>query len=262
MRKLILNCCTALALGGLLACTSTKTASVNDLSGEWDIIAVNGATVAAPEGQETPFLAFDTANGRLTGNGSCNNMFGSFTTTADKPGSIKFDGVASTRMMCPDMKLEDEIMQALDGVVEFKPSAEGKEVNLCDASGQSLITLKKRIDAISGKMLAGAWTVVELNGQELPADTLRTFTLSFEPADSTFSCETGCNTINGNYISGYTDLKIEPTLSTRMMCDSLGNAIESTFNEVLPQVTSFGELASGNIGLYNSSNDMVMILKR
>ncbi|MDE7407553.1 MAG: META domain-containing protein, partial [Muribaculaceae bacterium] len=112
----------------------------------------------------------------------------------------------------------------------------------------------------SGKMLAGTWTVTEVNGREMPADSLRAFTLSFEPADSTFSCETGCNVINGKYVSGYTDLKLDPTMSTRMMCDSLGNAIESDFIEVIPQITSFGQLASGNIGLYNSTNDMLMIL--
>lgn len=66
----------AAALIGAAACTSTKQATLADLSGEWNIAAINGTDITTPSGQEQPYIGFDTVNGQVFGNSSCNSMDG------------------------------------------------------------------------------------------------------------------------------------------------------------------------------------------
>lgn len=57
-------------------------------------------------------------DGRFSGKGACNRMMGGYTTT-DKGGMV-FSGVASTRMMCPDVDLETELGKILDATTHYE----------------------------------------------------------------------------------------------------------------------------------------------
>ncbi|WP_289865018.1 META domain-containing protein, partial [uncultured Muribaculum sp.] len=112
MRKIFIACVAA-SMAALFACQSSKTvkATLADLKGEWNIVSVDGVDVTVPEGQEAPFIGFDTTEGQLFGNASCNYIMGSFDMNSE-PGVIDFSGMASTRRMCPDMALEQKILEA------------------------------------------------------------------------------------------------------------------------------------------------------
>lgn len=57
-------------------------------------------------------------DGSFSGKGACNHMMGGYTTT-DK-GGMAFSGVASTRMMCPDVDLESELGKILDATTHYE----------------------------------------------------------------------------------------------------------------------------------------------
>ena len=109
MKKMFVSLCMASALMGLSSCGSTRNAAtLSSISGEWNIIEVNGAAVVPAPGQEFPFIGFDTKAGKVYGNSGCNRMMGTFDVNA-KPGTIDLGAMGSTRMMCPDMAVEQNV---------------------------------------------------------------------------------------------------------------------------------------------------------
>lgn len=88
-------------------------------NGEWNIIEVNGSAIVPAENQELPFIGFDTATGKVYGNSGCNRMMGSIDLNS-KPGTIDMSRLGSTRMACPDMTTEQNVLNALGQVKSYK----------------------------------------------------------------------------------------------------------------------------------------------
>lgn len=77
MKKVFVSLCMASVLMGLSSCASTKNAAtLSSISGEWNIIEVNGTAVVPAPGQEFPYIGFDTKTGKVFGNSGCNRMMG------------------------------------------------------------------------------------------------------------------------------------------------------------------------------------------
>lgn len=112
-----------------------------ELDGEWLIVSTYGEPVAAGEGGQ-PALSFDTKNNRLGGNAGCNRIMGGITTTGGKAGDISFGNVATTRMACPDMDTERNVLAALNSVKSFGQLS-GGNVALFDSGRNIVLELKK-----------------------------------------------------------------------------------------------------------------------
>ncbi len=102
--------------------SSKKMAAVNyaDLSGEWEVIEMNGKTLVP--GETGQFIEFDTAQNRVSGNSGCNRFTGGVEYNAARPQVIRFTQMASTRMACLDnnkMEWENEFLKTIDGVARF-----------------------------------------------------------------------------------------------------------------------------------------------
>ena len=78
--------------------------------------------------QEFPFIGFDTKTGKVYGNSGCNRMMGSFDVNA-KPGTIDLGALGSTRMACPDMTVEKNVLSALGQVKKYKVLGENNMAN-------------------------------------------------------------------------------------------------------------------------------------
>ena len=129
MKKVFVSLCMAATVAGLSSCASTKNAAtLSSLSGEWNIIEVNGTAVVPAPGQEFPYIGFDTKTGKVFGNSGCNRMMGSFDVNA-KPGTIDLGALASTRMACPDMTLEQNVLSALGQVKNWRLLMEQGKIN-------------------------------------------------------------------------------------------------------------------------------------
>lgn len=143
MKKSFVSLCMASALIGLSSCGSTRNAvTPSSIGGEWNIIEINGTVVVPAPDQEFPFIGFDTKNGKVYGNSGCNRMTGSFDVNA-KPGTISLDAMGSTRMACPDMAVEQNVLSALARVKKYRRLGKGN-MALCGSSGLPVIVLQKK----------------------------------------------------------------------------------------------------------------------
>ena len=167
MKKVIVSLCMAGALIALSSCRSSKdAATLSSINGEWNIIEINGAAVVPAPNQEFPFIGFDTNTGKVFGNSGCNRMMGSFDVNA-KPGTIDLGAMASTRMACPDMTLEQNVLSALGQVKKYKKL--GKEnIALCGSSNRPIIVLQKKAPTVKLSDLSGKWIISEAGGQSIP----------------------------------------------------------------------------------------------
>ncbi|WP_418982059.1 META domain-containing protein [Alistipes sp.] len=103
-------------LAGCCACRSYQKRTRRPLAGtQWQLIQLNGRTVAAEEGRYT--LTLLEADGQLSGTGACNRIFGSY--TADEKRALKIGPLASTRMACPGLETEREFVAALESATHY-----------------------------------------------------------------------------------------------------------------------------------------------
>ena len=160
MKKVFVSLCMAATVAGLSSCASTKNAAtLSSLSGEWNIIEINGSAVVPAPNQEFPFIGFDTKTGQVYGNSGCNRLMGSFDVNA-KPGQIDLGALGSTRMMCPDMTVEKNVLAALGQVKKYKQL--GKEnMALCASSNRPVIVLQKKEASAKLADLNGKWMISE-----------------------------------------------------------------------------------------------------
>jgi heat shock protein HslJ len=76
----------------------------------WKLTGLSSINGALPKTAKEVTMRLDT--GRVFGSGGCNRYFGSYTLNGS---SLKFNGVASTKMFCQDaMEVEDGLMQSIN----------------------------------------------------------------------------------------------------------------------------------------------------
>jgi len=258
MKKTILLSITVAGLMAAASCaTGKKTATIGDLTGEWEVINISGVDVTN-NGGEAPYIGFDTANGTINGYTGCNRIMGTFDNKADN-GVIDLSAIGSTRMMCPDMKQETDFLNALS-------SAKGYELNKTDnlvltsENGKALITLKKRADNFGINALTGNWKIIELADSVMAENSGNNYSIKFDGKDSTFVAMTGCNNIAGNFNASYTAITLTNLMQTEMACPDM--YVEESLMRILPELSSFGRLASGNLGFYDKHNNLLLILQK
>lgn len=260
MKKVFVSLCMASALLGLSSCASTKNAAtLSSISGEWNIIEINGTAVVPAPGQQFPYIGFDTKTGKVFGNSGCNRMMGSFDVNA-KPGTIELGNMASTRMACPDMTVENNVLTALGQVKKYKKL--GKEnIALCGSSNRPIIVLQKKESAAKLSELNGKWMISEAGGEAIPAGMEKQPFIEFNTSEKTLHGNAGCNLINGGFqtdAANPSSISFPQLISTMMACPDM--AVEGRVLQALNSVQSFGKLAGGGIGFYDADNNLVMVL--
>ena len=259
MKKTISSAAAGMALLALAAsCSATQNMNISELSGRWEITAVEGKAVemTVPDA-EIPYLGFDTATGRLTGNAGCNSIKGAFV-AGNGDGKITFDKIASTRMMCPDMNVEQSVLQALDKVTGYKKTGAGNVV-LTGDNGTPLVSLRKVEDGAVSGSLEGTWLIKTLDGKDLVPTPEASYTVKFDAGNHTFSCATGCNILGGAFSADKSKFKFDLSTSTMMMCPDM--SVEDTLKRILPTVTGYGPV-DGGIGFYSGTDRPVMVIVR
>ncbi|ABV86103.1 META domain-containing protein [Shewanella pealeana] len=124
---------------GLTACQSSPQTQVEDLTieGTWHIESANGQPVIDYSPAELIFAA----DGKLTGNNSCNNFFGNYVLAGQ---SLQLQPAGSTMKACVDalMAQEQRVMQVMPEVTQAQ-MAKGKLV-LKDADNKTVLVLSKK----------------------------------------------------------------------------------------------------------------------
>jgi putative lipoprotein len=127
---------TALLAGLALVAPAARAQSVNPLAGRWQIEAIGTAIVPDTRRAEITF----TTEGGAHGTSGCNRFMGGFTLAG---AALRFGPVAGTRMACepPAMEQEHRLHEALAATRGWR--MDGATLSLTDASGTSLLTLKR-----------------------------------------------------------------------------------------------------------------------
>ena len=130
-------CLAALSIGIFASCKAKKgvEATFSDLDGSWNIVELNGKVLNPAETNQV--IEFDVARHSLSGRAGCNRMMG----------QIEYSDSRKTRMACPDMSGERELLQALDKVVRFDAVGEVKPVNkiaLYGTDNTKLMVIEKK----------------------------------------------------------------------------------------------------------------------
>ena len=248
----------ALSLGVIFsACSTTqKVADIQSLDGSWSIQSVDGAKVVVPEGLSVPSITFNTSDGSISGNLSCNRIVGSFDVKA-KPGTLDLSALGSTRMMCHDMTLEDNILQAFAQVKGFELTPDSAVV-LTNAENKGVVTLER----MRRPVLSGEYSVIAVGDTIIGATDMvddQPGVMTLDPAEGTFGCTTDCNTLMGNYKATETTIAFGDIAMTRMACPQA--PVQDALVKYLPMVKKASTLANGNIGLYGDSDDLLIILQ-
>ena len=251
----------AATVAGISSCGSTKSAAtLTDISGEWDIVEVRGVAVAPIAGQAQPFIGFDTDNGRVSGNAGCNRIAGSFKLEA-APGTIDLSGLGTTRMMCPDMANEKNVLAALAQVKEFKKLGDN-QIALCGKSlKRPVLVLQKRAPQMSVADLEGRWKIVKAGGEPIPDGMENVPFLEFNTREGRLHGNAGCNVINGGYETDESNaaaLSFPNVISTMMACPDM--KVEQAVLQALNSVKSFGRLGDGRVGFYDENGSLVLEL--
>jgi len=139
-------------LFALISCnTPTKTAddakapepqmSTELLETYWKVVEINGQPVTNPAtNQKEAYIMLTKEGNRLQGNGGCNNLMGTYQLMDGN--RIKFSGVASTMMACPDMTIESQLGKAIEMADNY--AINGKFLMLHKAKMAPLVKLEAK----------------------------------------------------------------------------------------------------------------------
>lgn len=103
-------------IGLIVGCNTSKPASGN--AGEieqlymyrWELIELNGKPFEKTD-QMDPHLVFSLDDHKVDGSPGCNHLSGSFKLSEDH--RIKFSTMVTTKMACPDTRIEYDFLQVL-----------------------------------------------------------------------------------------------------------------------------------------------------
>ena len=109
------------------------------IDGIWKVIEVNGNDDECKNKDNE--ISIDLAEMKIHGKIGCNIVNGSLLLDADKKNSIMFLDLRSTKMTCPDIELETEILIALEKVESYKRNSENNELTLYDKNGIAILKL-------------------------------------------------------------------------------------------------------------------------
>ncbi|MCH6201888.1 copper resistance protein NlpE N-terminal domain-containing protein [Aquiflexum sp. LQ15W] len=78
---------------------------------KWIITELRGNQIQSKESFKEVFLQFEMETATVSGNGSCNNIFGPYELKEEN--QITFGNIASTMMACPEMEMEKTFLEIL-----------------------------------------------------------------------------------------------------------------------------------------------------
>ncbi len=233
-----------------------KLSTARDVNGAWRISEIKGSPV--PTTEKPPFIVFDCMKKSLNGWAGCNHLQGRFKFNPIKY-SIRLSPLFSTRMACPDLKVESALMQNLSQVSGYlsETDAEGhKYLLLYDAEGNELLKMIRMMP------LDGRWNVVKINDLAVEESGNEIFLL-FDSYHKCLSGYLGCN----NYSASLTCdpkkasvIRIESGITTLRMCAD--SDIETRLLQVLEKVVSYKKFSDGRAILCDSGGKVLLELAR
>jgi heat shock protein HslJ len=252
----------------LSSCLSVKSISGEILDGSWYIVEISGSTVVPPAKQDLPVIGFDAKTGKVFGNSGCNRIIGKYDINA-KNNIIQLE--AYTRMVCPDMRTEENILNILKRVKTYLPLNNGqvtlfndRQITLCNEVNRPLITLRRKTsDANILPSLAGEWIITEITGTTIPVEMENKLSLSFDISKESIHANAGCNAINACFSTDPNDayaISFFKIVVTMKACPNM--MLEKQMINALYETQSYNLSGKGDVIFYDKSGKLIMILTK
>jgi heat shock protein HslJ len=180
---------------------------------KWELTKVNNRTVAS----SSAYIEFDDT-GRFTGNGGCNQMFGSARINGSR---IVFSNVGLTKRMCklmPGSIPENRVVRELESTVRYQIS--GRVLTFYDRRGR--VSLQFRRDTAPRPDRNGLedrkW-MLESIGNRRSTVSVRDAFVNFDEQKRSAGGNTGCNVYGGSYTTRNATISITEIMSTMRACE-------------------------------------------
>lgn len=115
-----------------------RKANIDFFNGIWKITKINGDGGKCKNKNYT--LAIDAVDKKVHGQLACNIVNGDILLDPNKQNSIMFLDLITTRMVCPDMSIETEILIALEKVEKYSKEKH-KRLSLKDKDGNAVLEI-------------------------------------------------------------------------------------------------------------------------
>ncbi|KAA6335411.1 hypothetical protein EZS27_016352 [termite gut metagenome] len=252
----------------LSSCYSVKPTSREILDGAWYIVEISGSTVVPPAKQDLPVISFDAKTGKVSGNSGCNRIMGQYNMNAKK-NIIKLE--SRTRMICPDMRTEENIQNILKRVKTYMPLSNGqvilfndRQIVLCNEMNRPLIILRRKSsDTNILPALSGEWKITEITGAIIPVEMENKPSLFFDISKESIHVNAGCNAINAHFFTDPDDayaISFSKMATTMKACPDMG--LEKQVINALHETQSYNMSGKGDIIFYDKSEKLIMILTK
>lgn len=217
---------------------------------KWIITTLDGRDMSDREKNgQIIYFTLNSEDNSVNGFSGCNSFMGTY--TLEEGNRISFSQLGSTRMACPDAKInESQILSIFENADNFTIS-DGK-LALNKAKRAPLAEFKKGemdIEPIVGKY----WKLKTLEGQHITmADNQeREIYFTLKSQDNRVTGFAGCNTINGEYtLEEGNRIRFKGMLTTLKACPDV-DVDESAFLKVFELADNYtivDDLLSLNVG--------------
>lgn len=192
---------------------------------KWEIIGMDGDEIRA----DRPVYIDLSEDQKVSGFAGCNRVMGSYEISSGN--KVQFENLATTRMACPNLDLENKILKLLDSANHFK--IENETAYLSRGEGPVLIELRRMEDS---DIVNKYWKLKSLGGQPVVmAENQEREQFFMLRGDETVSGFSGCNHFNGQYkLAGEKKMKFNENMAVSLKACLDMDVDERRFLDVFP----------------------------
>lgn len=117
-----------------------RKSDISFVNGAWAVTRIGDKVIDESKGIE---VVIDIPEKKIHGNAGCNVVNGEIVINPDVQHAIQFVNLATTRMTCPDIALEQEFLKALGEVTTVNQDHSVNNIVMKNASGTTLLELKR-----------------------------------------------------------------------------------------------------------------------
>lgn len=117
-----------------------RKSNIDFINGAWTATLINGESV--PESADIE-LVIDLLQKSIHGNAGCNMLNGKVSVDNNSGSAIHFSDLNTTRMTCPNIATEQQLLNALATVTSVRPGPTSETAQLLNAEGSTVIELAR-----------------------------------------------------------------------------------------------------------------------
>ena len=244
----------------IVSCNTTKKSNQNTTgdntmiseditNASWELSKLESASVdqSDTQGDKIHFV-LNSTDSTVTGYAGCNLFNGTY--SLEKGNRIKFSKMASTRMACPDAKInENEVLEVFELTDNY--TVNGDELMLNVGKRAALATFKKV--AADNQIVEKYWKLKTLEGQDIKMaeNQEREVYFMLKTDENRVQGFAGCNTMSGEYtLEDGNRIRFSKMAVTMRACPDVAFN-ESEFLEVFNLADNYtinGDTLSLNVG--------------